>query len=155
VNDPLLLIADEATSMLDVSTRAGIAATLRRLAHDRSLAILFVTHDLGEATQVSDRVVVLRHGRVMDAGPPSKLIDDPGHAYTTELLESARAHTLHTTRPQTIICPRRRHPATATFVAVTERGRGTTSASQPGTQQLCCGTATTAPVDWRFWDNTN
>ncbi|MQA27785.1 MAG: dipeptide ABC transporter ATP-binding protein [Micromonosporaceae bacterium] len=90
VNDPILLVADEATSMLDVSTRAGIAATLRRLAEQRGLAVLFVTHDLGEAMHACDRVVVLRDGEVAETGAPGRLASAAEHPYTTELIEAGR-----------------------------------------------------------------
>ncbi|MEW1839394.1 ABC transporter ATP-binding protein [Nonomuraea angiospora] len=87
--EPTLLIADEATSMLDVSTRAGIATTLRTLAVDRALAVLFVTHDLGEAVQSCDRIVVLRNGTVVEHGLSADLARAPSHAYTAQLLEAA------------------------------------------------------------------
>ncbi|MDP4505415.1 ABC transporter ATP-binding protein [Nonomuraea turcica] len=88
--DPLLLVADEATSMLDVSTRAGIATTLRTLAVDRGLAVLFVTHDLGEAVQSCDRIVVLRNGAVVEHGLSAHLASAPSHPYTAQLLEAAQ-----------------------------------------------------------------
>ncbi|SEH03813.1 peptide/nickel transport system ATP-binding protein/peptide/nickel transport system ATP-binding protein [Nonomuraea solani] len=88
--DPLLLVADEATSMLDVSTRAGIATTLRALATDRALAVLFVTHDLGEAVQSCDRIVVLRDGTVVEQGLSADLADAPAHVYTAQLIDAAR-----------------------------------------------------------------
>jgi peptide/nickel transport system ATP-binding protein len=86
VNDPVLLIADESTSMLDVSTRAGIATTLRALATERGLAVVFVTHDLGEAVQSCDRIVVLRGGEVVEQGATADLAREPAHPYTRELL---------------------------------------------------------------------
>ncbi|WP_020580024.1 oligopeptide/dipeptide ABC transporter ATP-binding protein [Actinopolymorpha alba] len=94
VADPILLIADEATSMLDVSTRAGIATTLRRLATERQLAVLFITHDLGEAMHACDRLVVLRQGEVVDTGPPARIVTEPEHTYTAELVEAGRRRTL-------------------------------------------------------------
>jgi peptide/nickel transport system ATP-binding protein len=89
--EPVLLIADEATSMLDVSTRAGIATTLRSLATDRGLAVLFVTHDLGEAVQSCDRIVVLQNGTVVEHGRSVDLARSPSHPYTAQLLEAAHA----------------------------------------------------------------
>jgi peptide/nickel transport system ATP-binding protein len=88
VGNPTLLIADEATSMLDVSTRAGIASTLRRLASERGLAVLFITHDLGEAMHACDRIVVLREGQVVEAGVPGRLYEAPRQTYTAELIEA-------------------------------------------------------------------
>jgi ABC-type glutathione transport system ATPase component len=89
VCDPVLLIADEATSMLDVSTRAGIATTLRSVATERGLAVVFVTHDLGEAVQSCDRIVVLRSGVIVEHGASADLCRSPEHAYTIELLQAA------------------------------------------------------------------
>lgn len=89
VCDPVLLIADEATSMLDVSTRAGIATTLRSVATERGLAVVFVTHDLGEAVQSCDRIVVLRSGVIVEHGASAELCRSPAHPYTAELLQAA------------------------------------------------------------------
>lgn len=74
--------------MLDVSTRAGIATTLRTLATDRGLAVLFVTHDLGEAVQSCDRIVVLRSGSVVEHGPAADVAASPAHPYTAQLLDA-------------------------------------------------------------------
>ena len=89
VNDPELLVADEASSMLDVSTRGGIATTLRSVATDRGLAVVFVTHDMGEAIQSCDRIVVLRHGQVVDSGACSDISAKPEHEYTVQLLAAS------------------------------------------------------------------
>jgi oligopeptide/dipeptide ABC transporter ATP-binding protein len=89
VNDPELLVADEASSMLDVSTRGGIATTLRSVATERGLAVVFVTHDMGEAIQSCDRIVVLRHGRVVEAGPCADISSGPEHEYTVQLLAAS------------------------------------------------------------------
>jgi oligopeptide/dipeptide ABC transporter ATP-binding protein len=88
--DPVLLIADEATSMLDVSTRAGIADTLRSHASERGLAVLFVTHDMGEAIQACDRITVLRKGRTVEQGEGRALALRPRSDYTARLLAAAR-----------------------------------------------------------------
>ncbi|GII91834.1 oligopeptide/dipeptide ABC transporter ATP-binding protein [Sinosporangium siamense] len=88
--DPVLLIADEATSMLDVSTRAGIATTLRTLAAERGLAVLFVTHDLGEAIQSCDRITVLRHGTVVEHGTCADVAGSATDPYTRQLLQAAK-----------------------------------------------------------------
>ncbi len=89
VGDPVLLVADEATSMLDVSTRGGIATTLRSVATERGLAVVFVTHDVGEAVQSCDRIVVLRSGLVVEHGASGELCASPSHPYTVELLEAS------------------------------------------------------------------
>jgi len=75
--------------MLDVSTRGGIATTLRKVATERGLAVVFVTHDMGEAIQSCDRIVVLRHGRVVDAGACSQISTRPEHEYTAQLLAAS------------------------------------------------------------------
>lgn len=90
VAEPSLLIADEATSMLDVSTGAGIVIILRRLALERGLAVLFITHDLGEAMHACDRVVVLRAGGVVESGSPADICERPEHSYTAQMLEVGR-----------------------------------------------------------------
>ena len=87
--DPVLLIADEATSMLDVSTRAGVATTLRTVASQRDLAVLFVTHDIGEAVQSCDRIVVLHEGCVVEQGSSADLCRSR-QPYTVELLQAFR-----------------------------------------------------------------
>lgn len=89
VNDPELLVADEASSMLDVSTRGGIATTLRSVATERGLAVVFVTHDMGEAIQSCDRIVVLQNGRVVDKGACADISASPDHEYTAALLAAS------------------------------------------------------------------
>ncbi|HUQ02946.1 MAG TPA: ATP-binding cassette domain-containing protein [Kofleriaceae bacterium] len=93
--NPKLLIADEPTSMLDASLRSELLALLRRLARDRGLAVVFITHDLPSAAAIADRVLVLRRGRVVEEGPIGATLRAPSHAYTRELLEAARLPELH------------------------------------------------------------
>ncbi len=87
--DPEIIVADEPTSMLDVSTRAGVLALLRKLADDRRLAILFITHDLASAAAVANRVLVLYAGRLVEAGPTATVLSAPAHPYTRLLLAAA------------------------------------------------------------------
>jgi ABC-type glutathione transport system ATPase component/ABC-type dipeptide/oligopeptide/nickel transport system permease subunit len=87
---PRLLIADEPTSMLDASLRAELLALLRELADERGLGVVLVTHDLPSAASIADRVLVLRRGRVVEAGPIGPTLRAPSHAYTGELLDAAR-----------------------------------------------------------------
>jgi oligopeptide/dipeptide ABC transporter ATP-binding protein len=86
--EPELVIADEPTSMLDVSTRMGVLELLGRLTRERGLGILFITHDLASARHLADRVVVLYAGRVVEEGPTARVLDAPAHPYT-RLLRSA------------------------------------------------------------------
>jgi oligopeptide/dipeptide ABC transporter ATP-binding protein len=108
--DPLLLIADEPTSALDAHIRRQIIDVLRRIQEARQLAILFVTHDLGVVETVSDRVLVLYGGRVVEAGPTPVVLGQPRHPYTRALLESRI--TLETV-PKTKLKWIRGHPLTA------------------------------------------
>lgn len=84
--DPSLLVADEPTTALDVTTQREILNLLRRLAAERGLALLFVTHDFGVLASVCDRVAVLYAGRVAEGGPTRAVLDAPMHPYTRMLL---------------------------------------------------------------------
>jgi peptide/nickel transport system ATP-binding protein len=83
---PVLLIADEATSMLDASMRANVLNVLTDLRQSSSLTILFITHDIGQACYVSDRVLVMRSGRLVENGSVDEVIFNPRHEYTQRLL---------------------------------------------------------------------
>jgi ABC-type glutathione transport system ATPase component len=85
--DPDLLVADEPTSMLDVSIRMGILGLLMQLKRERGLAILRITHDLASARCLAERIAVLRHGQVVEEGPSERLVEAPSHDYTRALLE--------------------------------------------------------------------
>ncbi len=86
--EPDVLVADEPTSMLDVSIRAGILNLLATLKRERGLGILLITHDLASARFLADRIVVLFRGRVVEYGPSAALIGAPAHPYTRALLAS-------------------------------------------------------------------
>jgi peptide/nickel transport system ATP-binding protein len=87
--DPRVILADEPTSMLDVSTRLGVLTLLRRLADQRRLGIVFITHDLSSAAAIADRVLVLYAGRVVESGATATVLRAPAHPYTRLLLASA------------------------------------------------------------------
>jgi peptide/nickel transport system ATP-binding protein len=84
---PRLLIADEATSMLDASLRVNILNVLQDLRDDLGMSILFITHDIGQACYVSDRIMVMSQGEVVEAGPTDEVIFNPQHEYTRRLLD--------------------------------------------------------------------
>jgi peptide/nickel transport system ATP-binding protein len=86
--DPDLLIADEPTSMLDVSIRMGILTLLARLKTERRLGMLLITHDLASARYLADRVLVLFRGRIVESGPADEVVQSPAHPYTRALLAS-------------------------------------------------------------------
>jgi ABC-type dipeptide/oligopeptide/nickel transport system ATPase component len=85
---PKLLIADEPTTALDVTIQAQVLELLNRLKAELGMAMLFITHDLGVVGEMADDVVVMRHGRIVEAAPVMQLFDEPKEAYTRELLAS-------------------------------------------------------------------
>ena len=84
--EPRLLIADEPTTALDVTIQAQVLDLINRLKAELGMAVLFVTHDLGVVAEMADDVVVMRHGRVVESGPASRVLSAPEAAYTRELL---------------------------------------------------------------------
>jgi peptide/nickel transport system ATP-binding protein len=83
-----LLIADEPTSMIDASTRAGILNLLLSLKREKGLSVLFITHDIGQAQYISDRIVVMEKGIVVEQGLVDEVFVKPQHPYTKSLLAS-------------------------------------------------------------------
>ena len=83
---PSILLADEAVSALDVSSRGQMLELLDRLATSEDFTLVFVSHDLSVIRRVCDRVAVLRSGRMVETGPTAQVYDDPQHDYTRELL---------------------------------------------------------------------
>lgn len=86
--DPRMLVADEPTTAVDVTTQAQILRLLRRLQGERGAAVVFITHDLGVIAQMADRVMVMYLGRVMEQGPVDAIFHDAKHPYTQALLRS-------------------------------------------------------------------
>jgi peptide/nickel transport system ATP-binding protein len=84
--DPRALICDEPVSALDVSVRAQVLQLLATLRREQQLSLLFITHDVGLARQMSDRIVVLYHGRIVEQGRTADVLADPQHDYTKALL---------------------------------------------------------------------
>lgn len=87
---PQVLIADEPTTALDVTTQAQVLAQLTSLAGAAGTAILLITHDLGIVAQYCDRALVMRHGRIVEEAAVRQLFAGPAHPYTAELLVAAR-----------------------------------------------------------------
>ena len=85
---PKLLIADEPVSMVDASLRATLLKALRALNQDHSIPILYITHDLTTAYHISDYIVILYHGSVMEAGDVDSIITEARHPYTQLLVGS-------------------------------------------------------------------
>ena len=86
VNQPLLLIADEPTTALDVTVQAQILLLLKELQQRNGLGMLFISHDLAVVAQVADRVAVMRKGTVLETGTRDQVFLHPRHAYTRSLL---------------------------------------------------------------------
>ena len=86
---PSLLIADEPTTALDVTTQATVLDLIRRLQGETGMSMILVTHDLGVVANVADSVAVLRRGRLVESGPVEAVISRPGHAYTRRLVAAA------------------------------------------------------------------
>jgi peptide/nickel transport system ATP-binding protein len=84
--DPLLLIADEPTTALDVTIQAQILALLDKLRRESGMAVLFITHNLGVVAEIADRVVVMYAGRVVEEGGVGAIFATPRHPYTRDLL---------------------------------------------------------------------
>ena len=86
--NPKLLIADEPTTAIDVTTQAQVLNLLRNLQQQHGTSIIFITHDLGVIAQIADYVVVMYLGRVMETGPVDDIFHNPQHPYTKALLKS-------------------------------------------------------------------
>ena len=86
--NPRLLIADEPTTALDVTTQAQVLDLIADLRHSKQLAVVLISHDLAAIRRVCDRVVVLYAGRVAETGSTDQVLDRPTHPYTRALLES-------------------------------------------------------------------
>jgi peptide/nickel transport system ATP-binding protein len=83
---PDVLVADEPTSMLDVSLRVGVLDVLEKLKLEHGLALLLITHDLAAARRLADRVLVMYRGRVVEEGPFEDVLRTPVHPYTQSLV---------------------------------------------------------------------
>ena len=88
VLDPLMLIADEPTSSLDPSVQAKVMKLLLNLQIERGLTMLFISHDIGLARKISDRIGVMLGGRLVELGQAAKIITSPAHPYTRLLVDS-------------------------------------------------------------------
>jgi peptide/nickel transport system ATP-binding protein len=87
-SDPGLIVADEPVSMLDVSLRAGVLRLLAELRESRGLSLLYITHDLLSARVVTDQILVLHQGRVVERGATKDVLQHPTDPYTVQLLDA-------------------------------------------------------------------
>ncbi|WP_218712925.1 dipeptide/oligopeptide/nickel ABC transporter permease/ATP-binding protein [Arthrobacter sp. BF1] len=95
--EPKVLVADEPTTALDVTVQAEVLDLLRSLQQERGMAILLVTHNFGVVADICDRVAVMQHGRIVEAGDVAEIFAAPQHPYTRMLLGSL----LHEREPRT------------------------------------------------------
>ncbi|MFO1196896.1 MAG: ABC transporter ATP-binding protein [Burkholderiaceae bacterium] len=89
---PALLIADEPTTALDVTTQAQILKLIRELQRERGTGVLFITHDFGVVAEIADRVAVLKQGELVEIGPTEQILRSPQHPYTKMLIASVPSH---------------------------------------------------------------
>ena len=84
--EPKLILADEPTTALDVTTQAQVLDLMRKIRRERGTAILFVTHDFGVVADIADRVIVMEKGRIVEEGPVDGVLNRPQHPYTQKLI---------------------------------------------------------------------
>jgi len=101
VLEPKLLIADEPTTALDVTTQKQILTLIRDLQRDHGTAVLFITHDMGVVAEIADRVAVMRGGRLVETGSLDSILRAPTNEYTRNLLVSVPSLVPRAPRPET------------------------------------------------------
>ena len=84
--NPELIIADEPTTALDVAVQSQVLDLIRRLADERKVGFMLITHDIGVIAQIADSVTVMRHGKLIENGPTAQVLGSPRHAYTQQLM---------------------------------------------------------------------
>ena len=89
LHSPLLLIADEPTTALDVTTQAEILNLVASLQNERNMAVLFITHDFGVVSQIADSICVMKDGEIVESGKAADILASPRHPYTRRLLDAA------------------------------------------------------------------
>jgi len=97
--DPKVLIADEPTTALDVTTQAQILSLIRDLQRRKGTAVLFITHDFGVVAEIADRVAVMQHGLVVEQGSAAQVLEAPRHPYTQSLIAAVPPLTAPPPRP--------------------------------------------------------
>ncbi|MBE2277324.1 MAG: ABC transporter ATP-binding protein [Rhodobacteraceae bacterium] len=98
--EPDILIADEPTTALDVTTQAQILDLIRNLQRARGMGVLFITHDFGVVADIADRVAVMQQGRLVEEGPIEQVLVRPSHPYTQKLI--AAVPRFRTARPEAV-----------------------------------------------------
>ncbi len=96
--EPAVLVADEPTTALDVTTQMQILRLIRELQQRRGMGVVFITHDFGVVAEIADRVAVMQQGRIVEQGTATAVLDSPQHAYTRQLI-AAVPHRAPVQRP--------------------------------------------------------
>ncbi len=99
---PKLLLADEPTTALDATVQIQVLLLLREMQRELGMTTIFVTHDVGVAAEISDRIAVMYAGRIVEQGPVTKVLGSPSHPYTQGLLASTVHGTMRGQRVQAI-----------------------------------------------------
>jgi len=92
---PDILIADEPTTALDVTTQKQILQLIKQIQHERHMAVMFITHDIGVVAEIADRVAVMQQGKLVEIGPAEQVLNDPQHPYTKSLIASVPHYIEH------------------------------------------------------------
>ncbi len=98
---PALIVADEPVSMVDASLRTAIVNLFKKLRDELGVSIIYITHDLATAYTISDRVVIMRRGQVVEAGDARSVLDHPQHPYSIELKSAVLAPEVSERAPST------------------------------------------------------
>lgn len=93
IGDPEVMIFDEPTTALDVTTQIEVLRAFKLVIRDRKMAGVYVSHDLAVVAQIADRIVVLKHGKVQEVGTTEQIINDPQHEYTKSLIAAVHPQT--------------------------------------------------------------
>ncbi|WP_372920756.1 ABC transporter ATP-binding protein [Roseovarius sp.] len=101
--DPAILIADEPTTALDVTTQAQILDLIKTIQQRHGMAVMFITHDFGVVAEIADRVIVMRYGEIVEQGSSNEVLEAPQHDYTKALLQAIP--TDHVPTPEPVTAP--------------------------------------------------